>query len=485
MDKFSYKEILLTTIKRLPESRLVSQKTKNLIEKSSFRLSKLYERNIYRNHNIPKHDLYTAYKLLKKHYDEKNQETISFFSKSKNIKKLISALNLEFDNERYCIIDTKYYLLALQIIFDESKFRGSFIPLLIRVIIENWDDYKIDLIKKKLSVFVSKDKSGNYVKMNPILNYILNVDCFSSLLLDIISHKIKFDINSNSESNILIFLAIGSYFYNSIFFHTFFIYMVTYFSRKGLIYEHYEDIESTLLNLQNTDLAKKIIPLVIKYVDNNEIVILKEKLINLSYRLIGNPSIDANWIEINSGEESETIMLKSAQKILKRWLTNKFLTIFFNNLSSSTDDDRREFWLKYVDSIIDFKILVMRKNYPFLVKMMNGIPSEYVKTKISIITNNSKYIFILKFKNKTIIEFSTTGNTALIYNNNDQKCPNINSKHYNYNDFKMTSSDPQIFRINGYHIYSMNSKGRLFHNNGWQEGMDLWIEKYLDINNYE
>lgn len=475
------KEILLNTLNKLSQSSVVTKKTKNLIEDSTSHLVKLYTTDISKEFTVPKQALSETYKVLKEHYHEKSQATTNFFSKRRNIKKLIVALNMEFENERLKIIDSQYYSLALEIIFTRGKFKKSFFPILIKKVFESWDNYNIGNIIENLVILVKEDGEANHVSANPSLKYILIQDSFSSMLSDIIANKISLDINSNYERNIFHFLGVGPYFGNTIFFQSFYIYMVADVVRKGLDVNSFYEIESTLKKLQKKDLSKRIIPIMIKYVENKNEIELREKLINLSYQMIGDPGIDVYWAGISSGEDSELNLLKKAQQILKRWLTNKFLTVFFNNLSSNTDDDRKDFWLKYVDSVIDFKILTMEKNYNYLVKLMTGIPTEYVKSKISIVANNSKYIFILKFRNKTIIEFSTTGNAALVYDNKHYDCPNLNNKKFNFNDFKMTNYSSLIFQRSGYQMYNIKKTGRLFHNEGWELFMDEWIENNLRL----
>lgn len=485
MSKISQIDVLLKTLENIVPSEQITQKSRNLIKSSAEHLAKLYNANISKEFELPKQQLYLCYEALKKYYILKQQDSVDFFSKGKNIKRLIVALNLEFEEEKYRIIDSQYYSTALKIVFDTNKFRKSFIPLLIRVILESWGNAKIYKIIERIKILVKSNEQIDFYKQNPILKYTLSDDCLATLLKDIINNDITIDITNNNTNSISSFLHIGSYFSNTQFFHSFFIAFTLYITRQKLLTKYYTDIESILYYIQNKDVSKRVIPIIVQYCEKKGELELKENLINLAFKMIGNPSIEAYWLSIDSGEESELTNLKLAQTILNRWLANKFLTVFFNNLSNDTDNDRKNYWLKYVDFIVDFKILVMRKNYNYLLKLMQGVPREYVTTKVAIVTNNSKYIFILKFRNKTIIEFSTTGNSALIYGNNDRNCPNIDRKEYNYNHFKMTMDDPLLFRKDGYSINKLHEYGRLFHKQGWEICMDKWINNYLDFEKYD
>lgn len=485
MRNFSQKDLLQDTLSRLSQSEIVSQKTKQDLKNHSERIKKLINSEVRRNFDMPVEDLSLVYKTLKSHYHEKNKITKAFFSRKRNIKKLIVALNLNFELEKFKIIDSQYYSLALEIIFESSKFKKSYIPIILRVLFESWDNNRVQKIVQRLRDAVPINQHNEYVIDFPSLKYILSNDCFFFLLSDILEKNIRLSLDFEDNGNILSFLKQGAYYGDTQFFHRFIPYIVGYILRKGQLDHYYYDFESTLNRVQDINVSKRTIPLIIQYLERKEVMKFREKFINLAYNLIGNPSIDAYWIDIDRGEESEINALKNTQMILKKWLANKFLTVFFNNLASNTDDDRREYWLKYVDSIVDYKILTNKKKYFNVLNSMNGIPKEYVKSKVARVVNNNKYIFILKFTNKTIIEFSTKGNAALVYDNEDYYCPTLNNSDFDYYDFSMPNLSNLIFQRSGDQIFNIQETGRLFHNEGWESFMDYWIKNHLELNRYE
>ena len=474
-------EVLLENIKKLRNSTIITQKVKNQIESSSSSLSFLNKSNSAKLYNTSSKILLQVYTMLKEHHHKPSLETNKFFYKIKNIKRLIVALDMDFDEEDKCILDSQYLDPALKIIFSETRFKTSFIPLAVRLILDNWGQLRIALIVDNLHSKVNTVMKNKYLKKFVILKYIFLPECMDRLCNDIVDSKINLSANELSSNNITSFLNIGWYFKNTKFYNDLLVIFTLYVKRKGLLINYYKEIEAVLLEIKNKTVAKKIIPIIIENMEYVNYLAFRDKIINLSYDLIGDPNINVYWTEIIDGDYAEIQLLGKAQIILKKWLTNKFLSVFFNNLSGSTDDDRREYWLKYVDYVVDFKVLASRKNYNYLLLLMNSLNSKYVKSKVSTVTNNSKYIFILKFKNKTIIEFSYIGNSALIYNNDDRFCPSLDRKYYDYNDFKMSIDDPMIFRRTGDHISHLKGTGRLFHIQGWEIFMDYWINNFMDI----
>lgn len=481
MEHFSQKILLENTLKRLLNSDVVTKKNKIILNQKSEKLITYSHKAFNTNLDSTLDDLYLIFLQLKKYHLDANNETSRILNQRRNVKKLIVMLNIHFEQETEKIIDSKYYYSALKIIFDENNFRNSFIPLLINIIIDIWRNNKVKLLINHLIKALSHTKNTNYLTQYPILKYILSDDCFLLLVNDIFANKISIDITNRTNISICQFLKIGKYFIFTPFFEVFFSYLVAYLIKQNMIETYYSVIKTILISIQSSSLSKRVIAQLITKYEFTDKSHIRDSLVNIAYSLIGNPSVDAYWLNITDGEDSEILLLKETQKILKKWLTNKFLTIFFNNLSSETDDDRREFWLNYVDSIIDFKILVSSKNYHYVISLMSDVPIEYVESKVSIVVNNPKHIFILKFSNKTIIEFSTKGNAGLVYNNDDFTCPNLNSSSYNYHDFKMSNWYSLIFQRNGYKMFNIKDSGRLFHNEGWETFMHEWIKINLDI----
>lgn len=481
MEKFSRKNLLMHTIDNLSKLPIISQKTNQDIRDKAERISKLYSFSYEKNYSLPKEELHQVFVNLKTHYHENNRVTEVYFLRKRNIKRLILALNVAFENEKLSIIDSEYFTLALKLIFYQERFKKSYIPLLERVIFESWDKHRTLEIVDNLAAIVRDSQNNDYIDSFPSLKYLISKDCFTLLLTDLVEKNIRISLDSGVSRNILFFLQQGTYFGDSPFFYQFFNFLVIYMVRKGNLLDKFSDIESTLKTIMNISLSKKSIPIMIQYIHKQPQGNYKERLINLAYELIGNPGIDAYWMDIDGGEESEIKLLKKSQLILNNWLANKFLTAFFNNLSANTDDDRREYWLKYVDSIVDYKILADKNKYNNVLNLMSSIPEEYIRLKVGRVVNCSKYIFILKFKNKTIIEFSTKGNSALVYDNDDFLCPKLNDSEFNYNDFKMSNYENLIFQRLGSRVFNLNRTGRLFHNEGWEPFMDYWIEQYLEL----
>ena len=474
-------EALLENIKRLRNSTIITQKVKIQIESSAKSLAFLGNGDLSDLYNNSPKILLEVYKMLKEHHHAPSLKTERFFQRIRNIKRLIVALDIDFEEEDKSVIDSEYFESAIDLIFTGKRFKNSFITLIIRVILENWGKRRVVLIVDKLHSKVNGTLENQYLKRFMILKYLFLEDCMERLGNDIFYNKISLSVSDVSSNNIAHFLNIGLYFKNTRFYNELLISFTLYIKRKGSLIFYYKEIESLLLEIKNKTVAKKIIPIIVEYVEAINHLEYREDIINFSYDMIGDPNTNVYWTEIIEGDHAEIQLLVKAQRIIKKWLTNKFLTVFFNNLSGSTDDDRREYWLKYVDYVVDFKVLASRKNYNDLLLLMNSLNSKYVKSKVSTVTNNSKYIFILKFKNKTIIEFSYIGNSALIYNNDDRFCPSLNRKHYDYNDFKMSNDDPMIFRRTGDHISHLKGTGRLFHIQGWEIFMDYWINNFMDI----
>jgi len=136
-------------------------------------------------------------------------------------------------------------------------------------------------------------------------------------------------------------------------------------------------------------------------------------------RIIGN---FANWNQIHESARARVIA----------WLADESIRFFFDIVlpDHNQNQRRKDFWLKYVDQIRDFRIALSKKDLS-KVRLSVDLPTYL---SYSLTDHNTTSAFLMRFngysqKSITVVEFSETPNAAYIYEDNNYPI-NFNLRSY-------------------------------------------------------
>lgn len=226
----------------------------------------------------------------------------------------------------------------------------------------------------------------------------------------------------------------------------------------------------------NKDVHKLIIANLVNY-ENSETK--KEELKKLAYQVFGDTKTDTNWNLKGFLETNDNIaLIKQARRKLDFWITQSFITIFFEKCIH--DDDRRRFWMQYAKYVEDIKIVgaFSQKHLLKYQGLDDYIEDRYIRTR----SNESILAIIMEIKNYQIIEYSDKGSALYVYLKDGINVINLSKTRVftSVSDLKKTHL-PTLFSINkSYYRYSEN-EGRLPHKKGWERSLKYWMQDNLGI----
>ena len=456
------------------------------INDATFRIIRDTERRIVsisekHNHNkkIEFPDIGETYKLF---FDTapKGINALREAFKEKRKSKRLSCCLTYFEEENNSILDSKYFNSALKII--EENFRKSMISPLFITLVEKWNHKHIqkirDLIQNKRNHLNKKSHLSRSFLLNA--KYFLNEKGAKNLSAEMV--KANREISDVFEFlNLHISIITFEYFSDLIETYTQLI------IRKKTILEYLDSILNFLSKHNDVQTNKKCLEKIINNLNENfDEEQLRMKIINFCYNHIGDPSNDAFWFPWPKANFTDKENLKNAQDILNQWLAHKFIYVFFEEIAM--DNDRKEFWMQYLEYITNFKIYM--NDYQRYIFSINNqdIDSNIVNSKTgNLLRGGDSNAFVLQIKDYLIVEFSKTGGACYIYHNSNNAKPKLSKrnvelealKHYTNRNLaiRVESQSSWYYSAN----YSTNIEGRVMHSGDWQNKFKYWIRKYLEI----
>lgn len=203
----------------------------------------------------------------------------------------------------------------------------------------------------------------------------------------------------------------------------------------------------------------------------------------IALKLVGDPFVQANWNIIGVTQDYAS-QIDKAHRILKKWMIKTYVNVAFEKLI--VDEDRKQFWLRYVNFIDDIKFVGSMTHK----QIIHTIPEPELENSIqncfynTIACRNSlKCAVAIVIKNFVFIEFSEKGNALYVYDN-DKMLQRIESNSvFRVDDLKETSMN--WLTIPNYYYYryqDLPSTGRFPHTTGWQRKLSTWFDIKLGIN---
>ncbi len=224
-------------------------------------------------------------------------------------------------------------------------------------------------------------------------------------------------LNQNKQNSVMIineFFSLGfGDLYSSVIYDYFKMLLIDYNKNKEIIYNQF------LSNHRlNKVILSKMVSDLILIVRNNVITdksLLISKILNLkkdNIPVFGDPRLRP--------DQWELVDLTAVQ-IFRSWLNHKNIEFFFGVIFENRDTaaDRRDFWLRYVNHIIDIKFFIAEVH-----KRRSIIKFKEAQIEMGLnfgSTDTDASLFIMEFEHFYIIEASTSGALALrIYSKHKQ-----------------------------------------------------------------
>ena len=248
--------------------------------------------------------------------------------------------------------------------------------------------------------------------------------------------------------------------------------IVYYSNRHGLNEEELEEIFEThdvkrTKQLVFADLVQKA--------ERNGDPVLQTQLSKFINQTLGDVTLTSTWAPFLGATYEEALKLKKAMQQVNLWFTRRIIETFFEVCVQ--DQDRKKFWLDYVQYVRGFKIVGSTMTKRLLQndsRVSNMFQRHFIETNS---TYSQTAALVLSIKDYILIEFSDTG-SVYAYKQNNSKVQFLR-KGARYmtstNDLKDTSLDILVENDNWYGT-SYNDEGRLTHRGYWQDRLKMWLQ---------
>lgn len=236
---------------------------------------------------------------------------------------------------------------------------------------------------------------------------------------------------------------------------------------------------SNIFKLHNLDRTKKLVLAHLIFKENqtrNETN--RIKLCHFINEIIGDVTLASTWAPFIGANEDESKVLKDAMRCVNSWHAQKIIEIFFEICVQ--DKSRKEFWIKYINFIENFKIIGSNVISSLLSShdKINGFYQKYfIETKEQTSQTSALALFM---GDKVLVEFSDIG-ALYVFKKNHPKARLItshNSSIFRVSDIKETSIN-SLVESDYYGDYLYRDEGRLPHLTNWQKRLTKWIDKKL------
>lgn len=196
-------------------------------------------------------------------------------------------------------------------------------------------------------------------------------------------------------------------------------------------------------------------------------------------RILGDISLSSTWAPFNDATPEEEVKLRHAKDCINKWYARKVIQVFFDICIQ--DPNRKDFWLKYIDFIIDFRIAgssAIRQSLCSDYRTGHSFQNHFIETRSQ---KTKTAALILYIDNKVFVEFSDSG-SLYIYNKSNTTVRTLSSKkHINsINDLKNTFLSAAVEKTD-YKDYYYQEEGSMRHIGYWQSRLTNWFKEIMHI----
>lgn len=247
---------------------------------------------------------------------------------------------------------------------------------------------------------------------------------------------------------------------------------------KYIVHNEITDRDSLehIFELHNLDRTKK---LTFAYLVEKENKIGDEVRRSLLCRFanaqLGDVTLASSWAPFTGATEAEAQKLKQAMQLVNMWFAQQIIETFFEICVQ--DKERKNFWMKYVNNISDFRIIGSTATKQLLQgnsKIGEMLSHYFIETYSRTSQTSALVLFI---KNKMIVEFSDAG-ALYVYNKTSPMVRFVTEAGYKISstdDLKISSMIALVGKnyLGEYTLY--NEQGRMTHQGYWQQRLEDWM----------
>lgn len=240
-----------------------------------------------------------------------------------------------------------------------------------------------------------------------------------------------------------------------------------------------------IFELHNLDRTKKLVfAYLVEKEDQIGDGLRRAQLCRFANTQLGDVTLATSWAPFAGATETDVQKLKKAMQLVNMWFAQQIIETFFEICVQ--DKERKNFWLKYVNSISAFKIIGSTATKRLL-QSNSKIGSMFIRHYIETNSYSSQTSALVLFiKNKMIVEFSDTG-ALYVYNQTHPMVKTVTNARYGLastNDLKIPSMDG-IVEKNYWGDYSIyNEQGKLHHRGNWQVRLTAWMNNVVFSSSY-
>lgn len=241
-----------------------------------------------------------------------------------------------------------------------------------------------------------------------------------------------------------------------------------------------------ILKLHSNDTANKVvISRIIQTIDEQMLgEELKNEIKEIAIKEIGDPDRNDLWSTPQSIGAHQKSLIRSSQQILIRWITRRFIEVFFKKCIN--EPRRKRFWLKVADHVDDFWVAGSEYTKNYKLRGEKGIEGLLDSRFNTVGSNTDVSALFLRINNHLIIEFSDQSFACYAYKTNNPIAPGKGDYIHSFNQLR-DGSMPKAAYHSGAYIRESYDEGRLIHSGArgeagaWENIFKKWFSEHVGI----
>ena len=240
---------------------------------------------------------------------------------------------------------------------------------------------------------------------------------------------------------------------------------------------------------------KLVLAMMVEHAEKDGSEWLQTKVSKFAQMILGDIALSSTWAPFPNATQEEIEKLRKSQILVNQWNARKAINTFFELCVQ--DPKRKEFWLKYANYVIDFRIAGSKAVNTRLLgdERIRDIISDYfIKTNSESGRTSALILFI---RDKVFIEFSDKG-AIYVYNQDHRivrsvrernkvssidylKSPEFGMLVENYGEVDFVYDERSYYDYRTIDLTKFNDDGKMFHIGYWDERLHAWIQNKLGI----
>ena len=254
--------------------------------------------------------------------------------------------------------------------------------------------------------------------------------------------------------------------------------IINYFQMKQT--DNLSAIEDVLSKHTLSRTKKLVYANLVYQADKSSTEMYQNNLSQSAARILGDISLSSTWAPFNDATPEEEAKLRYAKDCINKWHARRIIQVFFDICVQ--DPNRKDFWLKYIDFITDFRVAgssTIRQSLCSDYRTGSSFQNYFIET-------NSRKVrtaaLILYIGNKVFVEFSDSG-SLYIYNKSNTTVRTLSSRKSidNINSLKNTYLPVAVEKADYGDYYYYRDEGSMCHAGYWQLRLTNWFREIMNI----